>query len=245
MTMPSSPRRSGVTWAAIGGAVLLIGIVAVVVSGLLGQTPAPESPTALTPSTNPETRTPQPTEADSAIVDPSATDTGWVAEPITTDRTEYAAAALEAAATFDTQASSRDEWLRHLQTWFTSDTRYSESDRAAELDAAQRELRQSVVMPAEEWDSLARERGRVSGEVVGDIDFTSVSDDSTGDMSIATADVVLTFTRAGGGEELSYEETVTVSVQVLCGAGSVPSPGTAQQAGDCKVVRYFAEPVGG
>ena len=64
---------------------------------------------------------------------------------------------------------------------------------------------------------------------------------TSGDMRIGTADVVLTFTRSdGNGGETSYEETVRVSVQVLCGEGSVPTPNTAQQAGDCKVVRYFS-----
>jgi hypothetical protein len=30
---------------------------------------------------------------------------------------------------------------------------------------------------------------------------------------------------------------------VLCGPGSVPTPDSGQQAGDCKVVRYFTEPM--
>ena len=63
-------------------------------------------------------------------------------------------------------------------------------------------------------------------------------------MSIGTADVTLTFTRSdGNGNETSYDETVRVSVQVLCGEGRCRRPNTAQQAGDCKVVRYFSEPL--
>ena len=78
----------------------------------------------------------------------------------------------------------------------------------------------------------------------GDVAFVPVTDDPSGDMSIGTADVMLTFTRSdGSGGETSYDEQVRVSVQVLCGAGSVPTPDTAQQAGDCKVVRYFTEPL--
>ncbi|WP_211160586.1 MULTISPECIES: hypothetical protein, partial [Microbacterium] len=58
------------------------------------------------------------------------------------------------------------------------------------------------------------------------------------------SDVVLEFTRSdGSGVESSYEESVRVSVQVLCGPGSVPAPDSAQQVGDCKVVRFFTEPV--
>ena len=49
------------------------------------------------------------------------------------------------------------------------------------------------------------------------------------------------YTRAdASGKESSYDETVRVSVQVLCGEGSIPAPDSAQQPGDCKVVRYFS-----
>ena len=69
-------------------------------------------------------------------------------------------------------------------------------------------------------------------------------DGQTGDMTIGTADVVLTTTSSDGSSgELSYDETIRVSVQVLCGAGSIPTPNSAQQAGDCKIVRYFTEPL--
>ena len=71
-----------------------------------------------------------------------------------------------------------------------------------------------------------------------------VAEDPSGDMHIGTADLTLTYTRVDGdGKEYGFEEQVRVSVQVLCGAGSVPAPGSAQQAGDCKVVRFFTEPM--
>ena len=109
---------------------------------------------------------------------------------------------------------------------------------------SQTELRQGVVLPQEEWDSLAGENGRVVAVVTGEIADVPVTDDPSGDMSIGTADVTLTFTRSDGSDgETSYDEQVRVSVQVLCGTASVPTPDTDQQAGDCKVVRYFTEPL--
>lgn len=112
------------------------------------------------------------------------------------------------------------------------------------MKAAQLELRQGVVLPQEMWDSMAMQQGRVVSAVVGDVDLGDVPEDTTGEMHIGTADVDLTFTQQDGtGEESSYTESARVSVQVLCGAGSVPTPSSAQQAGDCKVVRFFTEPV--
>ncbi|WP_425885301.1 hypothetical protein [Micromonospora sp. DT81.3] len=149
---------------------------------------------------------------------------------------------MAAASTFDTQRSTRSDWLAFLDTWFTPDTRYSsEEDRQSDMQASQLEMRQAVVLPEDEWNSLAREDGRVTAVTRGDITYSGVPDDASGDMKIGTADVVLTFTRSdGNGGETSYDETARVSVQVLCGAGSIPSANSDQHAGDCKVVRYFS-----
>lgn len=245
--MMSFDRRAprGLMWAVIGGVVLLAGVIAIIIASLLtpqgtGPTGTPEPPD--TGSTSPS---PLVSTSEGQVVDASVTGRGWVPEPITTDPEVYAKAALAAASTFDTTLSGRDEWLDYLDTWFTLDTRYAdESDRAAELAAAQLELRQGVVLPEEQWDSLAAEEGRVVAAVQGDVSVQSVPDDPSGDMSIGTADVVLTYTRSdGAGAESSYDETVRVSVQILCGPDSAPTPDSAQQAGDCKVVRYFTEPM--
>ncbi|MAO81925.1 MAG: hypothetical protein CMH82_14950 [Nocardioides sp.] len=238
-TAPTNRSRRGLAWAIAGGAVLLIGIAAIIIASLTAQAPTPE-PTTEPPSTSPTT---QPTEpASGEFVDASATDKGWVPEPITTDPETYARAALAAASTFDTTLSSRPEWLTYLDTWFTPDTRYtSETDRESDMAASQLELRQGVVLPEAEWDSLAGDDGRVEAAVTGVIEFEPVPEDASGDMQIATADVTLTYTRSDGGDgEASYDDTVRVSVQILCGEGSIPTPDSDQQAGDCKVVRYFS-----
>lgn len=243
MMAASERSRRGLIWAVIGGAVLLAGIAAIVVTALLSR-PAP-TPINTSPSSNSPAPSPSAPADDGTVVDDSVADRGWRPEPITTDAETYVQAALEAAATFDTTLSSRDDWLGYLDSWFTLDTRYASSeDQAQRREAAQLELRQGVVVPESEWDSMASEDGRVVALVDGDMVLSDVTDDTSGDMSIGTADVVLTFTRSdGSGNESSYDETVRVSVQVLCGPASVPTPGTAQQPGDCKVVRFFTEPM--
>ena len=242
MTTNQTFGGRGLVWAVIGGAVLIAGLVAIIVSSLLTQpTPSPggtasESPSSATPTTEAPT---------GDVVDASVGQKGWAPEPITTDREVYIRAALEAASTFDTQLSTREEWLDYLDTWFTPDTRFAaEADQQTAMTESQGLLRQAVVLPQEEWDSLANEDGRVVAATSGEVAYVPVTDDASGDMSIGTADVTLLFTRSdGSGGETSYEEPVRVSVQVLCGPGSVPAPGSAQQAGDCKVVRYFTEPL--
>lgn len=241
MTTPrSKAARRGLIWAVVGGVIVVGAIVAIVISSLVAQAPTAD-PTPAGPSgeTSPPSDTAPPA---GEFVDADVTEHGWVPEPITTDPDVYVRAALAAASTFDTQLSTRQEWLAYLDTWFTPDTRYtSEQDREDDMRAAQLELRQGVVLPDEEWNSLANEDGRVTAAVPGEISYQPVPDDASGDMRIGTADGVLIFARADdSGTESSYDETVRVSVQVLCGEGSIPTPNSAQQPGDCKVVRYFS-----
>ncbi|MEL5990698.1 hypothetical protein ACOKGD_13715 [Microbacterium phosphatis] len=240
MSHPRTPARRGFVWAIIGGVIVVAAIVAIILSSVRAQAPTADP----TPSSDPgETSDPSATApATGEFVDETVSERGWVPEPITTDPDAYLRAALAAASTFDTQRSTRPEWLTYLDKWFTPDTRYtSDQDREDDMRASQLELRQGVVLPEDEWNSLANEEGRVTAEVPGEITYDDVPDDASGDMRIGTADVVLTFTRSdGSGSETSYDETVRVSVQVLCGAGSIPTPESAQQPGDCKVVRYFS-----
>ncbi|MGC5172043.1 hypothetical protein ACLQ2Q_15460 [Microbacterium sp. DT81.1] len=243
MTPRPNPSRRGLIWAAVGALVLVLGIVAVIVGSVVSQSPPSPAPSG-NPSEGSRIPTPTIAEPDGEVVDPTAEDRGWTPEPITTDAETYIRAALAAASTFDTTKATRDEWLEYLDSWFTPDTRYGETDRPARMKAAQLELRQGVVLPQQDWDSLAGEDGRVVAAAAGEVEFVPVTEDPSGDMSIGTADVALVFTRSDGGDgAASYEESVRVSVQVLCGEGSVPTPDSAQTVGDCKVVRYFTEPL--
>jgi hypothetical protein len=242
--MASKGVHRGVVWAIIGGVVLLAGIAAIMTAAMTaGPESEPQQP-AQSPTPT-ATRDASSTPPAQLFVDPSAVDHGWVPEPITTDEATYVRAALAAASTFDTRKSTREEWLAYLESWFTPDVRYvSDADRMADMAAAKVEFRQGVVLPEREWDSLAKRAGRVTANVSGDVSTMVVPDDPSGHMAIATADVVLTFTQSDGDDgESSFEESVRVSVQVLCGGGSVPAPGTDQRAGDCKAVRYFTEPL--
>ena len=241
--MMSDRRRArrGAAWAFVGGVVALAAIAGIVLGSVFRQgsaDPAPPSTSAGNPDTKPTGSATQPAD----VVDASVAASGWVPEPVTTDPDVYARAALAAASTFDTQLSTRQDWLTYLDSWFTPDTRYAtEEDRAEVMAASQLELRQGVVLPQQLWDSLAAQDGRVVADVPRDLALTGVPDDPAGSMRIGTADVVLTFTQSGGsGGELSFDEVVRVSVQVLCGEGSVPAPGSGQQPGDCKVVRFFS-----
>ncbi|WJL97029.1 hypothetical protein QSU92_07645 [Microbacterium sp. ET2] len=239
--MARTNRRS-IAWAVIGAIVLIIGIAALTIASLSNAGSTPPSPEPTTTSAS--TPDPTPTLA-TAVVDESVITRGWVPEPVTTDPETYVRAALAAAGTFDTTKAEYEEWIAYLGTWFTPDTRYaSEADRIAELEAAKLETRQTVVLPEAEWDSLAGENGRVSSVTTGDVSFSPVPEDQSGDMSSGTADITITFTRSdGAGGEVSYEEQTRLSVQVLCGGASVPTPDSSQAAGDCKVVRLFSEPV--
>ncbi len=241
--MPNRSRRSGLIWAIAGGLALLMGIAAMIIASL-GNGAAPSATPA--PSSTTTAATSVPTGGESgAVVDATAGDRGWIPEPVTMDAETYVRAVLAAGGTFDTTMAGYEEWISYLGTWFTPDTRYaSEADREAELAAAKLEMRQSVVLPEQQWRSLAAEDGRVTSVVTGDVVIGPVAQDDSGDMSIGTADVTISYTRSDGEDgEVSFEETTRLSVQVLCGPVSIPAPHSAQTAGDCKVVRFFAEPV--
>lgn len=240
--MRSQSSKRGLIWAIIGGLVLLVGLAALIITSLGRSNDPGTIPAPTAASTHPS---PDASTEDAAMVDQAATDRGWIPEPITTDAETYIRAALAAGGTFDTTRAAYEEWIEYLGTWFTPDTRYaSAADRQAELEAAQLEMRQTVVLPESQWTSLTSEDGRVASVVTGDVGFSPVPQDESGEMTIGTADVTITFTRSDGSDgEVSYEEMTRLSVQVLCGAGSVPTPDSMQTAGDCKVVRFFSEPV--
>jgi hypothetical protein len=240
--MASRSSKRGLIWAIIGGLVLLVGLAALIITSLGRSNDPGTTPAPTTSTTRP---TPNASTDDGTIVDEAVADRGWIPEPITTDAETYVRAALAAGGTFDTTGANYEEWIEYLGTWFTPDTRYaSEADRQAELEAAKLEMRQTVVLPESQWNSLASEDGRVASVVTGDVVLSPVPQDESGDMSIGTADVTITFTRSDGSDgDVSYEEMTRLSVQVLCGPESVPAPDSKQTAGDCKVVRFFSEPV--
>jgi hypothetical protein len=237
--------RKRLVWAMLGAAVLCAGIIALVVAGLgKGGTtpPAQTPPQSGSPSA---TSTPPPTSSDLGFVDPSVTELGWVPEPITQDPETYARAALEAAGTFDTRLATRSEWVDWLESWFTLSPLYDqEQDALDQMAGYKAELDQAVVLPQSAWDDLASEDGRVSSRVASEIQYLELPETTQKKVWTASADVVMTYTRSADGGDVEYEETVRVTVQVVCGGVSVPVPGSSQRPGDCKVVRFFDEAVG-
>ena len=238
-------RKRGPRVALIALIVMLVVVaITAAILGGLGQSRHDGGPTSAPTGSQPSASPPTTSGADD-VVDPTVTDRGWVPEPITADRDLYVRAALAAAGTFDTQLADRDEWVAWLKTWFTPSPLYDNpSDAAEQLARYLSELDQSVLLPQATWDDLAADEGRVAAEVSGPITYLDLPETAAVDVWTASADVVLTYTRRSVDEESSYQDTVRVSVQVVCGGASIPTPGSAQQAGDCKVVRYFDEPVG-
>lgn len=234
--MTSAPSRRGLIWAIAGAVVLLLAIVAIIISAVTSRpesepTTAPTSPRTSQPSTKPR----------GSVVDASVTKKGWVAEPITTDRDTYIRAALAAASTFDPSKSTRDQFLTHLATWFTPDTRRTDpTDRANATQLYLGELSRSVVLPDDQWSQMRSDQSVVTATVDGRIKHIAVPNAPEG-MSIGTANVTLTYEQ----DNATNVEHARVSVQVLCGSGSVPAPNSAQQAGDCKIIRYFDTAVEG
>lgn len=237
-------RRTGIVWAVVGAIVAVFAIGALLIGSLAGAPGA--DPTAVpTEPGSTASSSPSPTSGVGDVVDPGVADRGWVPEPITGTPDVYARAALEAAGTFDTTSASRDSWVSWLQTWFTPSPLYEDpQDAADQMARFQAELDQSVVIPQEVWDDLASEQGRVIAQITGEIVYLELPETTAAKMWTATADVTLTYTRSTPAGEVSYDETVRVSVQVVCDGESVPTPASEQRAGDCKVVRYFDEPVG-
>jgi hypothetical protein len=242
MEIKGTRRRGSLIWAAAGAVVLLAAVIALLVAALAGGDAGPDT-TASPPAQSGEP--PSSSGPADGVVDPDVAEQGWVPEPITRDPEVYARAALEAAGTFDTTLSSRAEWLTWLKTWFTPSPLYdNEQDALDQMAGYQAELDQVVVLPPELWDDLAREDGRVTARVSGEVDYFELPETTEKKMWTATADLVMTYTRAAPDAEVSYDETLRVSVQVVCDGQSIPTPNSTQQAGDCKVTRFFDEAVG-
>lgn len=241
MKLENSRRRGFMLWALLGAATLVAAMIALAVLGAGGGVPLPTA-TASGQANDPS---PSPTVHSGGSVDANVLDLGWVPEPITQNPDVYARAALEAAGTFDTQLAARSEWVAWLETWFTPSPLYdSEQDALDQMAGLKAELDQAVLLPQQIWDDLANEGGRVSASAVGEVHYLKLPETAQNNMWTATSDVVMTYTRSADGGEITYDETVRVSVQVVCGGESVPTPDSPQQAGDCKVIRFFDAPVG-
>ena len=246
MKIAGSRRRGLIAMVLVGAGVLLAAVVLLLAIGL-GDREAGPKPTTTTPGQSDDPSPSATLSGDDEVVDPNVADRGWVPEPITRDPDAYARAALEAAGTFDTRKATRSEWVEWLESWFTPSPLYdNEQDALDQMAGYKAELDQTVVLPQTLWDDLASEDGRASAHVSGDLEYLNLPETAQKKVRTVTANLVITYTRtpSTGGDEVTYDQTIRVSVQVVCGGASVPTPESAQQAGDCKVVRFFDTAVG-
>lgn len=231
-------------WVVAVVAVLAIILAIAVILGNGAGSSEPTDPTPVTTSAGSPSGSPS--VDPSEFVDVSVTDQGWLPEPITTDRDAYVEAAIRAGATFDTTLATREKWVVWLGSWFTPSPLYSDpADAADQMNGYLAELDQSVLLPQSTWDDLDDDDGgRVEAELASPITYLDLPETSAANVWTGSADVKVTYLRDSGDGESSYSDTVRVSVQVVCGGLSVPTPGSQQRPGDCKVVRFFDTAVG-
>lgn len=240
--MRQSRKRMSVWVIAVVAALAIIVVIALI----LGSGAGSGEPTDPTPATtSPESSSGAPPVDSGEFVDASVTDQGWLPEPVTTDRDVYVDAALRAAVTFDTKLATREEWVAWLASWFTPSPLYSDpADAADQLAGYLAELDQSVLLPQSTWDDLVGDGGRVEAELASPITYLDLPETSAANVWTGSADVKVIYFRDSGEGESSYSDTVRVSVQIVCRGVSVPTPGSGQRPGDCKVVRFFDTAVG-
>lgn len=230
-------------WVIAVVAALAIVVVVALILGNEAGSGEPADPTPVT--TSQDSQQGSPSVDPGEFVDASVTDQGWLPEPITTDRDAYVEAALRAAATFDTKLATREEWVAWLGSWFAPSPLYSDpADAADQLAGYLAELDQSVLLPQSTWNDLAGNSGRVEAKLASPVTYLDLPETSAANVWTGSADVKITYVRGSGDGESSYSDTVRVSVQVMCGGASAPTPASGQRPGDCKVVRFFDTAVG-
>lgn len=237
--------KLAVSGAVAGGIVLIAGVVAFTMMALTngGQEESPTSAPSGAPSSSASADpSAEPSEAPSVpsgdVVDPSVSERGWVPEPITQDPEAYATAMLEAAGTFDTRTSTRQEFVDYLTTWFMPEYYFTDpEDDEKSNTSTQRELTNDVVLPEGVWDQLAAESGRVASTVTA-LEVRSVDHEIPERISYSGT-VEMAYAREGGGQTSEYTETVTVSVQVECSPHTSATTESGQKPGDCKAVRWY------
>lgn len=223
-------------------------------AGLQAQNPKPDPTTPPTAGATVEPSPTQPPAPPGSFVDSSVTELGWVPEPITASIKDYGVAAARAITTYDTTLATRKQFLDYLATWHTENGRLSSAeDREQQRNAYLDELRNRVIIPDKEWTRQALDKTVVTAKaqdpVKIDYDLLGPAPGSldkliAGGFHTVTVDLVIKYTmqEPSTGEDLSYENRVTVSMQLQCG-NSIPVEGSGQRPEDCKLIRFFPEPM--
>lgn len=247
--------------AAVGGLVVVAGIVAFTVASLSGggggSAPAPE-PTAQ-PSFNPSDYSSDELES----VYPQVLDLGLVPEPITTDPEEYITAAIAAWGTYDTTASTTiPQWKTYLESWqnvyplvvdlpsgeqikFAAPeenpvTRHAPTAHRDVYVIAEGVPGQTMSWTPTDWDLISDRDGRVMTELTKISDLVPASRES--EMKLGEHQATVEFTQwismddgTDGEHEITTSKHGTAVVSVNC-TTTTPAPDSAQQPGDCKLI---------
>lgn len=241
-------------WALIGGisggVVLVAGLAGLVVVGLGGGDAQPTEPAASS-QPNSSTAAPEPTPTESGEgAAPVTTENGWVAEPETSDPREYAAAAVEAVYTYDSTASTRDEFQAYLASWFDIRPGLSEEqfEGAEELRASSLS---DVVLDIAEWDqqrlaetkqvaAVETERMILDGDHADGGPQQQQLDLGIHQVSVPVR-ILYDEVDISTGEPVQYDYRLIQTLQVVCGNEEIPRD-RSLAPGSCKVVRFWDEP---
>ncbi|TQO19631.1 hypothetical protein FB472_1200 [Rhodoglobus vestalii] len=187
----------------------------------------------------------------SEVVDPTVTELGLIAQPITSDIQQYAIEAAKALVTVDSTKVDRKEFKEYIAGWIGHDQRYGTdlSELEGVRDDRLNEIYSRIIGDSSRWDLLARDDsvlvGKPTGVVKMDYDHVSISEGSLEDLiaidlHTVTVDLDIATTAEQSGNPIEVVKPLSVSMQIQC-EGSYPVPPTPQVPGDCTVIRYFPE----
>lgn len=237
----------------LGGcaAIVALGLVGLGISALSGgnKNDAAERPTpsasasAAAPTLTPTASTP------GGVVDASVTENGWIPEPITTDAETYAVTAAEAVWSYDSKASTREEFMDWMETWFAVRGYLSPEQKDAALEVLGDSLRY-VVPDADGWNQQALAETVITAEaeadkVIVDGEHREGYDTKLVDEGVHLVTVPVNVRYEGidvsTGEKQVYNNRVIQSMQVVCGQAEI-AESSSQPADSCKIWKLIEEP---
>lgn len=248
---PGRRRRRALIGAVAGAVLIVAGVIGLAMAGFPGGDEVPMEPTApAAPSPSVPATEPRPTESD-VVVEPDTSEKGWMVEPETSDPREYAAAAVEAAYSYDSTASTRDEFRDYLMEWFDLSP---EAVTPEQVEAVEENLGQSldgVLLDISEWDqqrlaetrqvaTVESERMVVDGE---HSDGGPAEEQLDLGMHLVSVPVRILYDEVdiSTGEAVQYDYRLIQTVRVVCGNEGIPTDGS-MAPGSCKLIAFRAEP---
>jgi hypothetical protein len=246
--------------AAIGGVVLLAGVVAFIASSLSSDRPSADTPTS----------TPAPSfdasdyDADELkFVYPQVIELGLVPEPITTDPKEYIADAVAAWGTFDTTGGTTiPQWKKYLESWQNvyplvverpagdpvhfdppeenPVTRVSPVDHRDLWVIGEAIPGAAVAWTPADWDLIQSREGKVVTEATSIGKLEPVMGKTL--AGLGERETTVEFTQwvtmddgTDADQDITFTKHGTARITVNC-TTTTPAPDSAQRPGDCKIM---------